>query len=256
MWCTRHHGSRRLRGGRSTGGADCSTTDSRGDVALRVVGLPRALPGLRHRWRDPRGTASCATHAMTARERHRSSFAPLRSSLLALAVTDLLPWDSFPRRRPAAARPLPPVPFGPSFGSRGATSEVPFRPRGFAPPRRFSPRVGRRLVASCCRSGVRRVSDPRPTHPAIAGRPSRSRSSSRRGFVPLELIPVRAPRCRGRHDRVRFAFAPVAGGGAPVPPWACSPSRPPSLRCRRANTMVIPPRVRALLESVRSGDSR
>ena len=174
MWCTRHHGSRRLRGGRSTGGADCSTTDSRGDVALRVVGLPRALPGLRHCWRDPRGTASCATHAMTARERHRSSFAPLRSSLLALAVTDLLPWDSFPRRRPAAARPLPPVPFGPSFGSRGATSEVPFRPRGFAPPRRFSPRVGRRLVASCCRSGVRRVSDlGRLTRPLLADRAGR-----------------------------------------------------------------------------------
>jgi hypothetical protein len=31
-------------------------------------------------------------------------------------------------------------------------SPIPFRPRGFAPPRRFAPLWSRRLVASCCRS--------------------------------------------------------------------------------------------------------
>jgi len=102
------------------------------------------------------------------------SSAPLRSSHLppGPAHADLLSWGW---TRPEGS-PHPPLPVAPpstvlsdaSFevtarvhsriGTfalllrlRDATPEVPFRPRGFAPPRRLSPRTARRLVASCCR---------------------------------------------------------------------------------------------------------
>jgi hypothetical protein len=176
--------------------------------ALRVVGLSRALPGLHHRWRDPRGTVPCAPHAMNACGRHLSI---LRSS-------------SELQARPGRCRP-PPVGFvtppstcrcastpagscDPTSAFEAPTSKVPFRPRGFAPPRRFSPRVGRRLVASCCRSGVRRVSDlGRLTRPLLADRAGRDLPRDAVSY-PWSLFPVRAPRCRER----------TIGSGTPSPP--------------------------------------
>ena len=59
---------------------------------------------------------------------------------------------STPLHRHPTERPLPHAPFGPCFGPEGTTLEIPFRPRGFAPPRRLPPLGGRGLVASRCQS--------------------------------------------------------------------------------------------------------
>jgi len=70
------------------------------------------------------------------------------------------PSTSPPVSTPRSKQVAPPVPFG---KSQPATRS--FRPRGLAPPRRFSPPMARGLVASHCRSwgspGFNRVSPPR-----------------------------------------------------------------------------------------------
>jgi hypothetical protein len=89
--------------------------------------------------------------------------APLQSPCSALVgpdesprPPDLLSWDSSRPCRSRSPRPLPPTSPPsvhsrqaslPGFGLRGTTSEVAFRPRGFAPPRRFAPLDGSR---ACC----------------------------------------------------------------------------------------------------------
>jgi len=119
-----------------------------------------------------------------------------------------------PRRAPHTPPPTPtqasggchrastPTGVAACFGSRETISGVLFRPRGFAPPRRFPPLGGRGLVASRCRSwGSLRFGPPRPR----ARRPaSRSAVGGGHGvlaahFIPLEESSVAAaPRHRGR----------------------------------------------------------
>jgi hypothetical protein len=128
--------------------------------------VPRSLLGLAGRPADPRGFPTALPPRSTQFRRTASAGCrPSWSSLsfrawlpIAPVVTDLLSWDSsrsgFARRscdllqirrtvpplhRPAPRRPLPRRCRHRRFGSRSTTSEVLFRPRGFAPPRRFSP---------------------------------------------------------------------------------------------------------------------
>jgi len=95
------------------------------------------------------------------------SSAPLRSTfpLPGPAHTGLLSWGrtgrpGFPGRlapsplrrlctflRRTVARSLPATSRGPSLSASGCHPEVSFRPRGFSPPRRFSPRYG---AQACC----------------------------------------------------------------------------------------------------------
>jgi len=113
------------------------------------------------------------------------------SPLHRLALARSLPARIAARLRPlAASRPIP----------RGTGSGVSFRPRGFAPPRRFPPL---RKVRACC--------IPLPTLGFVAfpgyRDPRTCRSSSERAlpfpatpFIPFEECPslVAAPRHRGR----------------------------------------------------------
>jgi len=85
---------------------------------------------------------------------------------------------------------------------RGAILELPFRPRGFAPPRRFPPLGGCGLVASRCRSwGSSRflLSAVSLAH-RRTGCSRRTTHFPRRCFVPFEEFPspTAVPRHRGR----------------------------------------------------------
>jgi len=141
-----------------------------------------------------------------------------------------------PLHRHATERPLPHAPCGSCFGSEGTTLEIPFRPRGFAPPRRFPPLGGRGLVASRCQSwgssrfvlsgsqsapgriqlpsGVPTPSPRRFSHP--------SKDSPRRqphhvtvavAPLPFPLIPLRTSnrlRCQSRPSMLHGTAAPAS----------------------------------------------
>jgi hypothetical protein len=111
----------------------------------------------------------------------------------------------------------------PCFGSEMPIPEITFRPRGFAPPRRFAPLEGRRLVASCYRPGVRRVSrDPKLLRP-----------KSKVSTEPVPRDAVRTPR------RI-----PLAGSRT------ASPRSLPSFRCDRdSNYCPSHARFQALAEA-------
>jgi hypothetical protein len=138
------------------------------------------------------------------------------------------------------------------FGSRETISGVTFRPRGFAPPRRFPPLGGCGLVASRCRSwGSLRFGSLRPR----ARRPA-SRSAVGGGhvvlaarFIPLEESSVAAaPRHRGRCP---LAVGFRTGQTLRHPPLPMNISEPhlygasTSGRCSAAESGHVPDRCRS-----------
>jgi len=100
-----------------------------------------------------------------------------------------------------------------SLRASAATRQLTFRPRGFAPPQRFSPRESHGSVAPRNRPRVRRVSClPPPRHPEVGERRDNPRDavhtlrrlpliSSRTditvavAFLPLPSCPTRPPAC-------------------------------------------------------------
>jgi hypothetical protein len=114
----------------------------------------------------------------------------------------------------------------------GTSHQVTFRPRGFAPPRRFPPRGGRGFVAPRSRTRVRRVS--RSPGPEARGRPKTVRSpgpswwrSPRRGSHPSKSSLRRQPRritaavaslplpSRRSGSTIRLGDAPIRRSGPP-----------------------------------------
>jgi len=123
--------------------------------ALWVVGLPHALldvrlsPGsssrvpLPVRPSAPRRDRACEPpHLRSSPEPYRSPWPIPRPSLLG-SVRTSRPRDQemrlSPLHRPARAASTPATTASRRFGLEGATPEVPFRPRGFSPPRRLPP---------------------------------------------------------------------------------------------------------------------
>jgi len=166
--------------------------------------------------------------------------APLQSPCSALVgpselprPPDLLSWDSSRTCRSRCPRPLPPTSPPsvhsrqaslPGFGLRGTTSEVVFRPRGFAPPRRFAPLDGSR---ACCipQPVVGFVAFPcgpvcRPHGPKTARAAPASPFPRRLSYPPKD-----SP--RPQPYRVTAALAPL-----PLPSPLRRASRPP--RCQDA----------------------
>jgi hypothetical protein len=136
--------------------------------------VPRALLGLASRLADPRGYRLHAVFVVrSSRDEEVSSRSAngLRSPtelryLAPVGKPTFLSWDSSgpapvscisarfvcrptlsPLHRQALRRPLPVRCHHRTFGLGHTMPEVPFRPRGFAPPRRFSP--PRALLERC-----------------------------------------------------------------------------------------------------------
>jgi len=117
-----------------------------------------------------------------------------------------------PARRPStdtsAARPLPVTEA--TIGFEATSLEIPFRPRGFSPPRRFSPRDGSQV---CC-----------TLQPVL-------------GFAAFRIVklvsqlpehsPQALPPLEGHHPLTAATRSP-----APVPPWRSSSKLARSHRCR------------------------
>jgi hypothetical protein len=133
------------------------------------------------------------------------------------------------------ARPLPGAS---SLRPDAAKRRVPFRPRGFAPPRRLPPHTARGFVAPRSRSGVHRVSDVSEPVPSTSIRRSRSErwrtsraSSPRRGSHPSKsvLVDSRSPRHRGSFAFLPFPARPIGDHGenrgalGPGEPGAAAP---------------------------------
>jgi len=117
----------------------------------------------------------------------------------------------------SAARPLPVT--GATIGLEATSLEVPFRPRGFSPPRRFSPRDGSQV---CC-----------TLQPAMGFASFRivKSVSQLRGHSPQALPPL-----EGHHHLKAATRSP-----APVPPWRSSSISTQPHRCRwdRARTEAV-----------------
>jgi hypothetical protein len=158
-----------------------------------------------------------------------------------------LSWDSSaPLHRRTFARPHRGHRLAPAPGVPRSHPRDTFRPRGFAPPRRFSPREGRGLVASRCRSwGSSRLSRrtaqqaARPTRPRDAVHtPRRIPLASSRTVSPRPLPP-----CGSVVARARSRLQAAGRDRATPPGWApVHRSRPPHTdrktpatprRCRR-----------------------
>jgi len=157
---------------------------------------------------------------------------------------------STPLHRHATERPLPHAPCGSCFGSEGTTLEIPFRPRGFAPPRRLPPLGGRGLVASRCQSWGSprfRLSGSRPTPGRIQVPSGVPTPSPRRLFIPLEGFPstAAAPRHRGRcpHAVLPDPAPHIRPPPLPESAFLASPDRSVGfealLRCRVRNVRSI-----------------
>jgi hypothetical protein len=197
--------------------------------------------------------------------------APLQSPCSALVgpnesprPPDLLSWDSsrarsrelsppFHRHHPRASTPA-----GhrcPTSASEEPTSEVLFRPRGFAPPRRLSPLADSR---ACCipqpvvgfaafptrRSGHDTVRRPPVQHRRRLPRdvirtPRRTPLADSRAASPRPLPSCRFYGSRALlRRRVRTSRRPLLAGTRPVLPWASFPSK--VLRCRAVNRVATP----------------
>jgi hypothetical protein len=177
-------------------------------------------------------------------------FTPLRSTRRSPWSEDLLLWDSPARSGqldPAVRRSplhrhgqLRPLPRGVSalLRFRRAISEIAFRPRGFAPPRRFPPHLVCGLVASRCRSWgsprfpPRRPNDqPKPitgtnaAFPATRIRPCEGFARRRSYCVTAAALRRRAGprphRCQCDREPPSWAFSPSRSfsvAGLPGPP--------------------------------------
>jgi len=233
----------------------------------------RSLPGLARYRAGLRGLP-------TAPRRHRPSLAeepescgpsglgsPTELSLLPLVELDLLSWDSSgvafrnrdlrrsPVRAPitppptpkrasasrvfAAERPLPrTLPHASVAGSHPCNS---FRPRGFAPPRRFPPLGGRGLVASRCRSW----GSPRFREPDSRSSTWQARSWREDRHHPRDALhtPRRYSRLQPYHVTVAVAPVPLADDPArlAVPAPLPAPSRRAPHDRRRRLRGVSPP---------------
>jgi len=157
-----------------------------------------------------------------------------------------LSWDSFevcPSADDQIRRPLPAVPSKRRcLRPVAATRQVAFRPRGFAPPRRFAPAHPCGLVASRCQPGVRCVSPatrPGPAEAEPARRPRDPRNAvhtPRR--IPLVCSRTASPRplpsCRYPSQTWVFALEPRPHPKArpPVASMADRAASCPPPRCR------------------------
>jgi hypothetical protein len=178
--------------------------------------FPRNLPiargeskGRGCRLGPPRRTRSVQARTWTV--------GPTRDGEAALPPLSPLPAASLrrtPLHRHARVHPLPPRTLaGPGHRSEATSLEIPFRPRGFAPPRRFPLHMSRGLVASRCRSWGSLRFQPVPV---VAEAMTRGRPSPQRVSHPSKESPRQQP------HRVTAAVAFL-----PFPRALCgAPSRP------------------------------
>jgi hypothetical protein len=208
--------------------------------------LVRRRTGLRGRGRRTRSQRLPADPCLRVLSSHRAldrPVEPVPKRLAAPRIRPELPVSSAwgPLCRPASARPLPRRSVTrPPHRSRTPTKACrdAFRPRGFTPPRRFSPRAapdrvrslfherGRKRIAACCRLGFAAFPrrPPRPPNVAVP-RPREDRR------FPATLIPPEDALAGSRTVSPR-----------PVPPCWFRP--PPDLGWARIRFRG-PPRIRA-----------
>ena len=125
-----------------------------------------------------------------------------------------------------------------SLRAGAAKRRLLFRPRGFAPPRRFPPRESHGSVAPRNRSRVRRVSCVPPAR-ATRRRLGRTGSIPATRFTPFEDFPssVAVP-----HHCGRCLLAVTVLPGAGVPAEAVVRCRPPPAEARGVQSVVPCPR--------------
>lgn len=95
--------------------------------------------------------------------------------------------------------------------STAATRSIPFRPRGFAPPRRLAPKQGCGHVAARCQQGFTapRPVRPKPTPPSTGAHPGDLRTTSDRiDRVPTEAIGSTVVVPAGPHAEARAPLLP------------------------------------------------
>jgi len=139
---------------------------------------------------------------------------------------------------------------------RGANLEIPFRPRGFAPPRRLPPLGGRGLVASRCQSW----GSPRFLRCAVLPQAEACehnvRRISRDALYPSKNLPspIAVPRHRGRCPPAVLSCRAVLPTPPPLPetpstagPTGASASRPCSIAESVAPSRSLPTAPRPIL---------